>query len=216
MVDPSFLEKENPEFVDRCCGSKPIVPPITGVIQDHVYTAQQILEADDQLALSLRKGKILIVGGGSVGLETALYLAKKLKLTEVSNRFLMDFAESGIRKGMQCSSDITVVEMAGKIGSDLGGLRHIMLKELERYGIDTITNTRVEEILKEEAVIKTGEETTFLKADTVILAVGYRSQGKSLIDWLEESGKYPYCVIGDAAKVGNIGKALQEAYEIAR
>jgi hypothetical protein len=54
------------------------------------------------------------------------------------------------------------------------------------------------------------------QADLVILAAGYRPQGQSLIDWLEKSGKYPYRVIGDAAKVGNVAKALQEAYETAR
>jgi 2,4-dienoyl-CoA reductase (NADPH2) len=216
MVDPAFIQEEHPEFVIVATGSKPFMPPIPGINQGRVFTAQQILEAGDSQVAALRKGKILIVGGGSVGLETALYLAQKPKLTERGQGFLKNFAEAGTRESLQCTSGITVVEMAGKMGSDLGGLRRTMLTELERYGIEMITEAIVEEILDKDVVLRVKDSVFFREAHTVIIAAGYRSQGQSLISWLEENGKYPYCVVGDAAKVGNINKALKEAYEAAR
>lgn len=215
-VDPACVEKEKPEFIIVATGSKAIVPPIPGAERSHVLTAQQVLEAGDTQAAAYRKGKILIVGGGSVGLETALYLTKKSKLAESARRFLADFADADARKTLQCDSDITVVEMTGKMGSDLGGLRRIMLQQLERYGIELITEAKLEEIREKDVVLRINDSVIFREAHTVILAAGYRSQGQPLISWLEENGTCPYRVIGDAAKVGNIGKALKEAYEAAR
>ncbi len=216
MVDPGCIEKEKPDFVIVAAGSKPIVPPIPGVTQGHVFTAQQVLDSGDSQAAALRKGKVIIVGGGSVGLETALFLAKKLKLTESGQRFLTDFAEADLKKNLRYQSGITVVEMASKMGSDLGGLRRTMLMQLEQNGVELITEATVEEILERDVVLRVNGTVVFQEAHTVILAAGYRSCGQSLVSWLEDSGKYPYRVIGDAAKVGNIGKALREGYEAAR
>lgn len=214
FVDAEYIEQYNPDFVVVATGSRPVVLPIPGVKLNHVYTAQQVLLADDSFAASLRKGEVFILGGGSVGLETALYLAKKLKQTEASLGFLSDFAEHSIAEQLQCSADITVVEMGPKMGAELGGLRRIMLKELAKYGVELITNTKVEEIIKDKVVLNTNGIVKVREADFVILAAGYTPSGQPLIKWLAEKGVFPYKVIGDADKVGTIGKALKDANDI--
>jgi 2,4-dienoyl-CoA reductase (NADPH2) len=181
FVDQTCIEKFKPDFIVVATGSVPMRIPVPGVNQRHVYTAQQVLKAGDSFEGFPGKGKILIVGGGSVGLETALYLAKKAKLTQ---------------------------EMGEKMGADLGSLRRIMVKELADCGVEMITSARVEEISEKEVVLNKEGTVFFRKADIVILAAGYCPQGQALIKWLDESGKYPYRIIGDAAKVGNIAKAL--------
>jgi 2,4-dienoyl-CoA reductase (NADPH2) len=215
-VDQSCIERYDPDLVIVATGSVPMQIPVPGVNQRHVYTAQQVLKIGDSFEALTGKRKILIVGGGSVGMETALYLAKKSKLTEAGRKFVSDFAGKQIAEDLSCGSDITIVEMTGKMGADLGGLRRIMVKELASYGVEMLTNTRVEEISEKEAVLNKEGAVFFREADLVILAAGYCPQGQSLINWLDKSGKYPYQIIGDAAKVGNIAKALKEAYEVAR
>ena len=216
FVEPSCIEKYNPDFVIVATGSKPVIPPIPGINQKHVFTAQQVLESGEEFGADLRKGKIVIIGGGSVGLETALFLVKKLELAEIGGKFLSEYAEITVSSGMRCSAGISVVEMSGRMGAELGGLRRTMLKELDKYGVEMITDARVEEISEREIVLNIQGNTSFKEADTVILAAGYSPQGLSLINWLEENEKYPYCVIGDANRAGSIGKALQEAWEACR
>jgi NADH dehydrogenase FAD-containing subunit len=98
----------------------------------------------------------------------------------------------------------------------MGGLRRTMLKELAKHNVEMIINARVEEILPDRVVIRTESGVLTYEANTVVLAAGYRSRGTAMIDWLEKNLKYQYCVIGDAEKVGNIGKALQDAYNHCR
>ncbi len=216
FVDSSYVNMYNPDFIVVATGSKPVVLPIPGADRRHVYTAQRVLEGGETFAVSLLKGKIFIVGGGAVGLETALFLAKKLRFTETAKRFFSDYAEKGIRANIACSSGITIVEMGGEMGLALGGLRRFMLKELRSRGVELITNATVEEIAENGVVLNVSGQTIFREADTTIMATGYRPQGQSLINWLEDSGKYPYRVIGSANRTEGIGSALKEAYEICR
>lgn len=214
FVEQSFIEAYKPDFVVVATGSSPVLPPIPGVNLEHVFTARQVLEGGDSLARSLRKGSILLVGGGSLGLETALYLAKKNKLQESGSRFICDYAPPEIQENLICDGGISIAEMGPKMGADLGGLRRIMLKELRHYGVALIDNARVEAISEKEVTLNLNGKTLLHGADTVIIAAGYKPQGQSLIQWLEKSGQYPYCVIGDAQEIGNIGKALKDAYAL--
>jgi Pyruvate/2-oxoglutarate dehydrogenase complex, dihydrolipoamide dehydrogenase (E3) component, and related enzymes len=214
-VDPAYIEKENPDFVIVATGSKPSVPPVPGINLSHVCNAQQLLMEEECFTAALGSSKTVVIGGGSVGLETALYLAQKSRLKEDGKSFLKDFAEEDIRKGLDCGSDITVIEMAEKPGLDLGGLRRTMLQLLKSYGVEIITGAVVEEIFKNCVRVRKNGESEFVDGDMVVLAAGYRSQGLPLVEWLETNRRYPYRVIGDAEKVGNIGKALLDAYEAA-
>lgn len=216
LVDPAYILKANPDYLIAAMGSKPVIPPIPGINQSHVYLARQVLTASDGPAMVLRKGKVLILGGGSVGLETALSLVKKPAFREVGERVFEKYADDAMKEGLCCSPEITVVEMSGKAGADLGGLRRAMLNELKHCGVELITNARVEEIGEKGVVLDIGGILQTMEADVVILAAGYRPQGQALLDWLEKTEKFPYCVIGDANGIGNIGKALREAYEAAK
>lgn len=216
LVEPAWIKAYKPDFVVVATGSRPVLPPIPGIHMKHVLTAQQVLEGEDPFARSTRNGSILILGGGSVGLETALFLAQKIKLQKLGSCFLRDYAPKEIQEMLLCSTGITIAEMGGKMGSELGGLRRIMLRELRQHGVELINNVRVEEISEKEVTLNFDGRTVLHEADAVIIAAGYKPQGQALIQWLEKSGQYPYCVIGDSQKVGTIGSALIDAYELCR
>jgi 2,4-dienoyl-CoA reductase (NADPH2) len=83
-------------------------------------------------------------------------------------------------------------------------------ERIANVGMKVLTSTRLEKIDKKGAVVsgKKGEET--LKADTVILALGFRSCSK-LYDELKESGKEAY-LVGDAVHPGKIFDAIHTGY----
>ena len=137
--------------------------------------------------------KVVIIGGGLVGCETALWLAQQGK-------------------------NVTVVEILGEI---LGGphgmpfMNYQMLTELLRYHkVDIHTNTKVKEVRPNEAVLEKGTEVFTVPADTVIGATGYK-ENNALYDELCDLG-VPVHNIGDSNEVRNIMYAIWDAYEVAR
>ncbi|HZK61512.1 MAG TPA: FAD-dependent oxidoreductase, partial [Anaerovoracaceae bacterium] len=212
FVDEIYINDYHPDLVVVATGSEPLIPNIEGINKDHVYLAQDILAGERNLTEKLLAGKVLIVGGGSVGLETALYLINESHMEKYSRQFLDLYIDSRAYEALKCSSNITIVEM-DKFGQDLKSTRWITLKELERWHVRLMSHTKVEKILNKEVVTKTGDLSHNIEADYVVLAVGYQSVGKELVKWLEEN-KYDCRLIGDAKKVGNISNAIKDGYEL--
>jgi len=212
FVDEIYINDYHPDLVVVATGSQPVIPNIVGINREHVYLAQDILSGNRNLIEKLLAGKVLIIGGGSVGLETALYLINESHIEKYSRQFLDLYIDSETSEGLKYNSNVTIVEM-NKLGQDLKSTRWITLKELERWNVHLMSGTKVEKILDKEVVTKIGNLTHKIEADYVVLAAGYQSVGKELVKWLEEN-KYEYKLIGDAKKVENISKAIKEAYEL--
>lgn len=71
-ITPELVSKEKPDMVVVATGAAPFKPPIDAVEAPNVYQAWDVLSG------KVQTGKdIVIVGGGSVGLETAIWLAFK-------------------------------------------------------------------------------------------------------------------------------------------
>ena len=100
-------------------GAEPIRLKLAGVEKLKAYTADEVL---NNPKIELGK-KVIVAGGGSVGLETAEYLATK------------------------CNPDgdrnVTVVEMEEKAGKDLGGIKWIMMTALKNLQVSVLTSTKL-------------------------------------------------------------------------
>lgn len=212
-VDEKYIAAYRPDLVIVAAGSRPLIPPVPGIDRGHVYTAQEILSGEGYSIYDLIAGKILIIGGGAVGLETALYLAGKAKLDSQSRQFLSLYTDNDTAEGLDFKSNITVVEMDDKLGKDLKSTRWITLNELKRSNVQLISGTKVEEILPNEVVAGSGDGMRRIAADYVILAAGYRPAGRRLIQWLEKNG-YEYRIAGDAKKIGTISDAVTDAFSL--
>ena len=136
--------------------------------------------------------KVTIVGGGLVGCETALWLAKQGK-------------------------QATIVEALGKLLAVNGPLCHAnseMLEALIPYNnIQVVTNAKVQHFENGVLTAQTPEGECKLEADDVILCVGYKEED-SLYKELEFAVPELYC-LGDARKVANIMYAIWDAFEVA-
>ena len=173
-------------------GAAPIViQPFTGF--------KQWMTADDILAGRAFPGrKVVIIGGGSVGCETADYLAPI-----VNDRFPRN-------------RDITVIEMADEIMlKEAGAVRSNLVLRMMKKGIHIITKATVDRV-EESAIHYTqgGNSYVIDDADTLVFATGYKVD-PAMEEMLKAAG-VTYHMVGDAGAVGNLKDAISTGYEIAR
>lgn len=192
-VDKAMLEGEFKGWeVIAGAGAQPIVvPAFTGF--------KQWMTADDVLAGRAFPGrKIVVIGGGSVGCETADYLAPLVNDLYPRNR------------------EITLLEMApGVMASESGPGRSLLVQRMMAKGVQMICGAKVEKV--DESSIwytKDGQQHCIADADTLVLAMGYKAD-PALEEMLKAAGA-SYHLIGDAAKVGTIKDAIGAGYETAK
>jgi 2,4-dienoyl-CoA reductase (NADPH2) len=213
-VTPDIVDQEKPDIVVVATGAAPFKPPIDAVDAPNVYQAWDVLKGVSQTGQ-----KIVVVGGGSVGLETALYLATKGTISPEMLYFLtLHDAETPevlrelIRKGIK---EVTVIEMMRKVAQDVGpSTRWVLLKELDLRGIKVITGAKMKDIAANHVIYTDANGMDVkLETDSVVLAMGARPEN-SLAKALESSG-VELKVIGDANKIGKIGEAIDEGFKLA-
>ena len=132
-----------------CTGSVPVTPPIPGVKEGlqsgFVLTNREILDLQEV------PEKLVIIGGGVIGLEMASY-----------------FNTAG--------SKVTVVEMMDKIaGPTDREISEILLKNYEKKGITFNLGCAVTGVEPGKVIYKKGEQLFEVPADKVLLSIGRRA-----------------------------------------
>lgn len=166
----------------------------------NAFTAfKHCVTADDILAGKAFAGrKVVVIGGGSVGCETADYLAPLVNDLFPRNR------------------EIILLEMAdGIMLQESGPGRSLLTQRMMKKGIQIHCKAKVEKVEAEKIYYtENGEEHCISDADTLVLAMGYRPDSK--LEETLQKANVSYHLIGDAKKVGNIKDAITEGYQIAR
>jgi len=126
-------------------GASHIIPNILGVERDNVVTASDVLGGKSKVG-----ERVVVIGGGLVGCETAEFLRVK---------------------GM----DVSIAEMLPRIGHDIGlSVRYSIIDRLRDLNIKMLTNTKAVAISHSGLVVEQNGEQKTLEADEVVLAVGLR------------------------------------------
>jgi 2-enoate reductase len=165
-------------------GSGAIVPDIPGV--ERAVMAIDVLLGREEVGES-----VVVIGGGLIGSEVALYLA-----------------EGGKR--------VTIVEIMGAIIRDMVSInRAHFLKLLADNGVEVLTDTEVMEVMGGGVTIsgkdgKGGE----VRADTVVLAIGLKSEDKLSVALTDRVSQV--YLIGDVVKPRKVINAMWEGYRKAR
>ena len=200
-VTADLIKKDAPDAVIVATGSETLVLPfIKGI------TAPEIVHGGDCLSGKRPVGhKVLVVGGGMVGAETAEFLAEK-------------------------GHDVSIIEMRDAIGPDVIHEHRVFLMEgLKEYDVHQYVNAAVSEIYPDgvsykNAADKSDDTVYELRGfDTVVLSMGYVSkythrEGQEVVyDFVDELKAIcpEVHVVGDAIRARRALDATKEAYDVA-
>jgi 2,4-dienoyl-CoA reductase (NADPH2) len=163
--------------------------------------------------------RVVIIGGGAVGVETALFLAEKGTLSGEAVKFLLvnqaEDPKTINKLATRGTKDIVVVEMIDKMGKDIGKTtRWGILQDLSRKGIESRTATRALEITESGITVEIDGKTRDIPADTIVLAAG-ASSFNPLQEILDKKG-ISVQTVGDAGQVGLAFDAVHEGFAAGR
>jgi NADPH-dependent 2,4-dienoyl-CoA reductase/sulfur reductase-like enzyme len=181
------IKNRGVEVVIISAGATQIVPDVPGVEKSIAICALDVLNGADV-------GKeVLVVGGGLVGSEIALFLAEKNK-------------------------NVTIVEMLDQIlpGAHVATSRQAFFERLKKHRVRIVTNTKLDEITGDGIITKNQDGTkTKLLGDTVVLALGLKADSK-LYDELSSLTDIDVYTVGDYAEPRKIYHAIHEGHLAAR
>jgi 2-enoate reductase len=184
-VTDEIIASEKPDVLFIATGSEPLKElDIKG------FGSVPWVTPDDVYKDNLPDGAhVCIVGAGSVGCETALYLAQK-------------------------GRSVVVVEMLPTVANDLHVANQAMLVELlEQHGVALLTESTVREVTPEAVLVNTPDGEKRFPSDLLILAIGRRPVD-GLSRAAQEHVKEIY-VIGDCAAPRKVQDAVWEAFKLA-
>lgn len=179
------IQALNPYAIFWAAGAEPIIPAIPGANGTHVHTANDVLDG----AVSFTGKKVVVIGSGMTGCETAEMLAAQ-------------------------GNTVTLVEMQEQIGNGIyTPILVDIMQKLTKHQVNIITSHKVVSIGEDAIAIahaKTGESQV-IDADQVVLSLGVKPR-KDLLASLEST--FPRVrIVGDGGKVGRIAEAVREGYE---
>lgn len=194
---PEVIKAEGFDAVFACTGSHEICPPIEGA------DAAGVWKDEDVYFGNVNPGqKVVIVGGGSVATETAMYLASLGKdVTILTRQETLMIGEFRIR-GPHMAFEVVEPELGyGGIGG--AWVKYENLKPVYHATTTRITPNTV-------TYVKQGKEFT-IEADTVIVSGGYQANTDEAIKFADCT-KEVY-IVGDAVKnCTSLMEGNREAY----
>jgi len=192
-------------------GARPLRLSLPGIDRPHVMHAWDVLSGR-----RIPGRRVVVLGGGAVGVDVARHVAQLGALDAATVRFLLveeaEEPEELRRLARTGTRQVTLVEMRPKIGADIGlSTRWSLLQDLERYGVTTVAGRRAEEIMS-EGVRLAGEGASLVPCDTVVVAVGAEPE-RTLYD--ATASRLPEAHrIGDAREVRRALDAVADGWTV--
>lgn len=169
------------DVIMTAVGAKPIVPPIPGIDNHKVVT----LEALHQTPPAIGQ-KVVILGGGLVGSECAIYL-------------------DGLGK------EVTIVEMKDDWAADSYFMhKNAMKVYMKDSTIKIQVNTTAKAITEEGLLCTAPEGEVLFEADTILLAAGMKADRKTAESFYNAAPRV--FEIGDCIRAGRVVDAVSNGY----
>jgi 2-enoate reductase len=186
-VSAEVIDQKRPEVIILATGSSLVVPEIAGIDDPKVLTAIEALLQKKNIGKT-----VVVVGGGLIGCETALWLAKMGK-------------------------SVTIIEKLAKLMPDEidhNANKEMLIDMLGFEGVVQRKSTALVEVMNSGIkVVGKGLEIETIPCDSVVLAVGLKSRNP-LEKHINEM-KYRFYKIGDCQNPRLILNAVWDAYRVA-
>lgn len=179
-LTPEMVEAAKPDALFIAIGSDPVFPPIPGLTPERVTTGFDCYMNPEAVGQ-----KVVCIGGGLVGAETAIYLA-------------------------DLGHDVTLVEMTDMIAREANGHHGLAVRQMiEKTGVKALTNTSCVAVGDGSIDVKDADgNITTLRGDTIVLSAGYRAKTSEVDTFFGLADDF--AVIGDCKKVHRVRSAVHD------
>ena len=185
-VTTDTVKDHDPDVVILATGSVPSFPSVDGIDKEIVVPFTDVLNGEQ----TIRK-KVVVIGGGAIGSEVALYLL-----------------EDGCR--------VTIIEVLPVIGKQLESMtRKLLIKRLKERNAEIMVECQLLKVEDTGVVILCGDgEEVFVEAEMVVVAAGSRPDN-GLFDQIKSMG-YDVYQIGDCLQPRSAKAAIYEGGVLGR
>ena len=221
------VKDENPDAVIIAVGAEPVFPPIQGIDNKNVFLACDVLDGKVKVG-----NDVVIIGGGTIGCEVALEIAKMGAMSSDVACYLFknDIIDKDelIKYISHGPKNVTILEMKRKLGGGFGkSTKWVILKEIEDAKIKSKNSIKVLRIndckdqelgngvasnSKSEVVYDVNGNEEVISADTIIIASGYKPNN-SLAEQFNGIFNEVYS-IGDCRNVETALSAIHDGFKL--
>ncbi|MCK9284651.1 MAG: NAD(P)/FAD-dependent oxidoreductase [Rhodocyclaceae bacterium] len=184
-VDAALIKAEKPDVVVFATGSTPRTPPVPGVEKVELIGAVDVLEGRKKVGQ-----KVLVVGGGMIGAETADFLS-------------------------EYGREVTIVGRNPILAKDLAyNNRYFLIDRLKEKGVVALTGAAVTELAPGSVTFTRNNVSQTLSGFDSIVAAWGLTPNRALAEEIADSVDVVH-VIGDAVKIRSAVQAIAEAAKVA-
>lgn len=181
---PELLRQGEYDEVVVAIGASPVKPPISGIDGPNVRTAFSVFGHEQELPQT-----VAIIGGGEVGVELAIHLARLGK-------------------------HVTILERGGRLAPDAAPIHFRSILESSwkaEKSLRTIVNATVTKVLDDGLAFCGADGTeNFVSAEAVVNASGSAPKTEEAFRFFGVGGRTH--IIGDCSSLGSVQSAMRDAY----
>ncbi|MBX4266874.1 NAD(P)/FAD-dependent oxidoreductase [Clostridium estertheticum] len=197
--DVKMIENLKPDIIVNATGSKPLLPPIKGLLEridkegENLYSIFGMLKKIDEFKeLDLQNKKVAVIGGGAVGLDVVEFFAER-------------------------KAKVSIVEMMPMLGRDLDVVTKVsMMAIIKDYNVEVNTSTALIEVASDHFKVKKGENEEKIDFDYGFVCLGMKPVDEGLKDLQEHFSdkKVEIINIGDSTRARKIMDGVREGSEL--
>ncbi|MDY4560565.1 MAG: FAD-dependent oxidoreductase [Peptostreptococcus porci] len=194
-----FIKNLKPNIIVNATGSSPLLPPIKGLMDNidkpngKVSSILNMIKNINEYPEDLRGKKVVVIGGGAVGLDVVEFFAPK-------------------------GADVKIVEMMPVIGAGIDPVSKVDLQTLmKKHNVVQMPNTALKEVKDDRFVVETVNGIEDLEFDYGFVCLGMKAEHPVLADIknaFEDDNTIEIMNIGDSMRARRIIDGTEEGRNI--